>query len=225
MPGKNDFVPAVSGQRTTSGGKEPHSPRGWKSCAEFAMKSGLRLTGSTSVLTVPPAETYAEGPAMLISHVPCDTKVGNASEPMKKALSAVGFLFMVGALVALIFTDSLFSRAPIVIVVQIAAVFLMVWARVTFGRRSFHATADPTEGGLVTTGPYRFIRHPIYTAVCLFVVAGVLAHLSLITAGFFLVLLVGSVIRMLAEERLLRGRYPEYAQYAATTKRMVPFVF
>jgi protein-S-isoprenylcysteine O-methyltransferase Ste14 len=42
-------------------------------------------------------------------------------------------------------------------------------ARVTFGRRSFHAAANPTAGGLVTTGPYRLIRHPIYTAACLFV--------------------------------------------------------
>jgi protein-S-isoprenylcysteine O-methyltransferase Ste14 len=34
-------------------------------------------------------------------------------------------------------------------------------ARVTFGGRSFHVGANPTEGGLVTKGPYRFVRHPI----------------------------------------------------------------
>ena len=62
--------------------------------------------------------------------------------------------FMIGGLVALIATHSLLSSAPLVIAAQGAALALMVWARITFGLRSFHATADPTEGGLVTTlGP------------------------------------------------------------------------
>ena len=50
----------------------------------------------------------------------------------------------------------------------------MVAARITFGRRSFHAAANPTEGGLVTTGPYAYIRHPIYAAILYFVWAGAL---------------------------------------------------
>jgi hypothetical protein len=61
----------------------------------------------------------------------------------------------------------LFTAQPIAIALQLIAVALMVLARVTFGRRSFHAAANPTAGGLVTTGPYRIIRHPI-SAACLF---------------------------------------------------------
>ena len=99
---------------------------------------------------------------------------------MAKALSAVGYLAMAGGLVGLIFFRKLFSASPFVLAPQAAAVSLMLWARVTFGRRSFHAVANPTEGGLVTTGPYRFVRHPIYTAVCLFVLPGVVAHGSLV---------------------------------------------
>ena len=60
--------------------------------------------------------------------------------------------------------------------VQVAAVLLMVWARMTFGRRSFHAAANPTAGGLVTWGPYRYWRHPIYSAILLFLWSGVLSH-------------------------------------------------
>ena len=83
---------------------------------------------------------------------------------------------MVVAVLGLLTTGNLFSVSPLVIAAQVAAAALMVWARATFGIRSFHATADPTEGGLVTSGPYRIIRHPIYTAVCLFTCAGALAH-------------------------------------------------
>jgi protein-S-isoprenylcysteine O-methyltransferase Ste14 len=142
-----------------------------------------------------------------------------------KVLSILGYLLMIAGLLGLIALRSLFSPSPLVIAVQLAAVALMVWARWTFGRRSFHFAADPTTGGLVTSGPYHWVRHPIYTAVCTFAAAGALAHLSASAIACFLVILAGSVARMLTEERLLRQRYPEYSRYAARTKRMVPGLF
>ncbi len=144
---------------------------------------------------------------------------------MLKVLSVASYLVMVAALVGLVLTDSLFSLHPLVITAQLVALGLMVWARITFGRRSFHLSANATEGGLVKSGPYHFIRHPIYTAVCLFALAGVLAHPTLVGWLFAVLILVGSLIRMLAEEHLLAARYPEYREYAASTKRMVPYVF
>jgi protein-S-isoprenylcysteine O-methyltransferase Ste14 len=132
---------------------------------------------------------------------------------------------MVGALVALISMRLLFSSNLLAISVQVGAAVLMVWARVAFGRRSFHAAGNPTEGGLVTSGPYRHIRHPIYTAACLFGWAGVLAHLSVTSLICGLSLLAGAVARMLCEEKLVAASYPEYAAYAARTWRMIPWVF
>lgn len=144
---------------------------------------------------------------------------------MMKTLSIVGFALMVAAIVLLLLRHALFSYSPVSIAVQVAAVGLMLWARVTFGRRSFHAAADPTEGGLVTTGPYRFVRHPIYTAVVLFCWAGILAKPTVLTLGAGLLLLIGTTLRIFAEERLLHELYPEYRDYAATTKRMIPYIF
>lgn len=142
-----------------------------------------------------------------------------------KILSLLGYALMVAGLLGLLAMHWLFSDSPVVVAVQVLAVVLMVWARATFGRRSFHAAANPTEGGLVTSGPYRFIRHPIYTAVVLFSLAGVLAHPSLPAAGLELTVFLGALVRMLLEERLLRASYPEYAGYAARTSRMLPGIF
>lgn len=142
-----------------------------------------------------------------------------------RVISVLGYLLMAGGLVGLGATHALFSGAPAVIAFQGVAVALMVWARVTFGRRSFHAAANPTEGGLVTTGPYHFVRHPIYTAVVLFSLAGAAAHPSVAAGGLELLILLGALVRMLLEERLLRAAYPEYAGYAARTRRMLPGVF
>lgn len=103
---------------------------------------------------------------------------------MLKLLSILGLVVMIIALVALYRIGVLFTAQPIAIALQVIAVALLIWARMTFGVRSFHAAANPTAGGLVTTGPYHFIRHPIYTAACLFGWAAILVHLSLASVVF-----------------------------------------
>jgi len=144
---------------------------------------------------------------------------------MLDLISKLGFGIMVAGLAALAVTHSLFSPNPAVVGAQVAAFALMVWARVAFGLRSFHASATPTAGGLVTRGPYRVIRHPIYTAVCLFAVAGAIPHPSWRTALLVTVVLGGALMRMLAEERLVVIDYPDYVEYSRGTYRMVPFIF
>jgi protein-S-isoprenylcysteine O-methyltransferase Ste14 len=132
---------------------------------------------------------------------------------------------MVVGIIGLAKGNTLLAREPIGIAAQAAAVALMIWARVTFGRRSFHAAADPTAGGLVTAGPYAFFRHPIYTAVCLFSLAAALTYRTPAAFGWLALIFAGAIGRMLFEETLLRDRYPEYADYASRTARMVPYIF
>src|SRR5436190_12674734 len=144
---------------------------------------------------------------------------------MSKSLSIIGYIGMIGGLLGLLATRALFSSSPLVISLQVLAILLFLWARITFGRRSYHVGADPTEGGLVTGGPYRCIRHPIYAAFCLFTSAGMAAHWSW-SAGLCGGLVLGSaMLRIFCEESLVAARYPEYARYSVTTWRMVPYVY
>lgn len=141
-----------------------------------------------------------------------------------KYLSVAAFVIAVLALVGLAAKGWILGTGPVTIGLQALAILLMVWARITFGMRSFHAAANPTEGGLVTSGPYHYVRHPIYTSVLLFVWAGIAAHLSWQSATLGLVVTAGLWGRMLSEERLIVQKYPEYAEYARRTKRVLPGV-
>jgi protein-S-isoprenylcysteine O-methyltransferase Ste14 len=141
-----------------------------------------------------------------------------------KLVSIVGLIVMIAALIVLIEGRSLFAESLIPIGVQILALALMVWARVTFGGRSFHAAANPTEGGVVTSGPYRFVRHPIYAAALLFTWTGILSHFSLMNLLMGICASAGVGLRIAAEEKLLFERYPEYEEYANRTKRIIPFL-
>src|SRR3954454_830081 len=108
-----------------------------------------------------------------------------------KPTSLLGFGLMAAGIVLMLPRQQLFARGALGLVVQVLAVVLMVAARITFGSRSFHAAANPTEGGLITTGPYSLLRHPIYAAVLYFVWAAAIDHrlwagfagAALITAG------------------------------------------
>jgi protein-S-isoprenylcysteine O-methyltransferase Ste14 len=139
-------------------------------------------------------------------------------------VSLCGFGLLVIGVIALFMNHSLLADGYFSIGVQVIAVFLMLWARMTFGTRSFHAAANPTEGGLVTSGPYRLIRHPIYAAILYFMVAGAISHISILNIGLTIIAIVGVAMRVHAEEVLLVQRYPEYREYVARTKRFVPFI-
>ncbi len=141
-----------------------------------------------------------------------------------KQFSVLAFAGAVVCLVWLALKHALFGAGPVTISIQVAAALLMIWARLTFGLRSFHASANPTAGGLVTNGPYRFIRHPIYAAVLYFLWAGYAAHPAFINLPVALLASALLGVRMWAEERLLLGMYPEYAVYARRTRRALPFL-
>jgi protein-S-isoprenylcysteine O-methyltransferase Ste14 len=83
----------------------------------------------------------------------------------------------------------------------------------------------PQARGLVTRGPYRFVRHPLY-------LAGMIAELGimlqfiqpwavLITVSGFVL----QLIRLNFEERILAHCYPEYESYAANTARLLPGIY
>ena len=141
-----------------------------------------------------------------------------------RAQSVLAFALMVVGLVWLVVRHEIFARSWAGIVIQALAVLLMIAARLTFGRRSFHAAADPTAGGLVTTGPYRFWRHPIYSAILYFIWASAVDHHSASAISAATLVTIGAAVRMYAEETLLVTAYPDYATYSARTARVIPFV-
>ena len=141
-----------------------------------------------------------------------------------KSGSVAAFASMITGLAWMMARHEVIARSVPALAVQIAAAALMIAARLTFGSRSFHAAANPTAGGLVTTGPYRWLRHPIYAAILYFVWSAALDHRSWQAVASALIVTTGAAIRMVAEESLLAEKYPEYAAYRARTARVIPFV-
>ncbi len=101
---------------------------------------------------------------------------------------------------------------------------LAVWARVYLGRNWGMPMSVKDEPELVTSGPYRFIRHPIYTGIALAMVGTGVA-----VAFYWLILaaLIGAffVYSARVEERTLGAAFPlQYPPYREHTKMLIPFV-
>jgi protein-S-isoprenylcysteine O-methyltransferase Ste14 len=99
-----------------------------------------------------------------------------------------------------------------------------IWARVHIGRNWGTPMTQKDEPELVTSGPYRLVRHPIYTGI---LVAGVGTAIALSWLWLTPVGLAGVYFLYSAtvEERYLTERFPDtYPVYKRSTKMLVPFV-
>jgi protein-S-isoprenylcysteine O-methyltransferase Ste14 len=101
---------------------------------------------------------------------------------------------------------------------------LAVWARVHLGRNWGMPMTQRAEPELVTSGPYRFVRHPIYSGLLLALVGTALATDVL---GLLLAVLLGVYFYYSAsvEEKNLIATFPTaYPAYRTATKMLIPFV-
>ncbi len=111
------------------------------------------------------------------------------------------------------------------LIVCAAGVAFAIWARRTLGR---NWSGNPTikEGHeLVTRGPYRFVRHPIYTGMLLAAAGTALGHGQVLDLVLLLVALVVVWLKSRVEERLMLRQFPqEYASYRRRTNALIPFL-
>ena len=101
---------------------------------------------------------------------------------------------------------------------------LAVWARIYLGRNWGMPMTRKAEPELVTSGPYHFVRHPIYSGLLLAILGTALA-----TEVYWLIALpvMGAyfIYSATVEERLMTTAFPaDYPSYKKYTKMLVPFL-
>jgi protein-S-isoprenylcysteine O-methyltransferase Ste14 len=110
------------------------------------------------------------------------------------------------------------------VVLCAAGVTFAIWARVYLGRNWGMPMSLKENPELVTTGPYAFVRHPIYTGVLLAMLgcafgAGLWWLAIFVAAGMYF------IYSAVVEEKLMVQQFPnQYPDYKKRTKMLIPFV-
>ncbi|MGC2200437.1 MAG: isoprenylcysteine carboxylmethyltransferase family protein [Stellaceae bacterium] len=124
---------------------------------------------------------------------------------------------------------ALFPRLELSLAAGVASMLLIlcgtVLATIVLARlgRSFSVMAEARE--LVTSGVYRYVRHPLYLAEEIATIGSILQYLSGWTAAMLAVQIAFQLRRMHNEEVVLMEIFPEYAAYKQTTARIIPGIY
>ena len=109
----------------------------------------------------------------------------------------------------------------------LAIAVLLSWTGArALGRHLRFEAALRTDHKLVQTGPYRFIRHPIYASMlCLLTGTGVMIASPMLFAAALVIFLIGTEIRVRIEDRLLAEHFgPDCVAYRRRVRAYIPLV-
>lgn len=81
------------------------------------------------------------------------------------------------------------------------------------------------RSNLVTTGPYRWVRHPMYTSLLVIFIPFVIANYDLPRLCALLALVAALIAKLTHEEKQLRDAFADYEPYSRKTFRMIPWIY
>lgn len=195
-------------------------PQGWTYLGEV-----LALSAATTL------GLMASDPELLKARMSSPFK--RNQRPRDRAIMAVFFAVYIGWFVVIGLDHRfMWSGAPLLVqilgAVLIGAGMMLVWE--TFRANTFATTQVRVQAEraqtVVDSGPYRYIRHPMYAGMVLFVIGTALMLGSLWGLAATPVLFVLLGLRTLGEEQVLKQDLPGYADYMTRTPwRIVPGVW
>ncbi|MGD0729051.1 MAG: isoprenylcysteine carboxylmethyltransferase family protein [Candidatus Micrarchaeaceae archaeon] len=122
--------------------------------------------------------------------------------------------------------QSSFASHALGFLIEILGLCVAIWARITLGRNWSSRVTLKEKHELITKGPYKLVRHPIYTGM-LTMFLGAAIYLGMLAAFFGLLFFFLSFwIKLKQEEKLMLKHFTkEYVKYKKKTKALIPFIY
>lgn len=109
---------------------------------------------------------------------------------------------------------------------MIASFFLVTWSVLTMQKSKLKIFPEPSPDAiLVKEGPYKYIRHPMYTSVLLGCIGLILIDFNLIRLIVFSILFFDLLFKLEWEEKMLLQKFAGYQDYCKSTHKLIPLIF
>jgi protein-S-isoprenylcysteine O-methyltransferase Ste14 len=119
------------------------------------------------------------------------------------------------------------AKENYLIAIQIIGLIIGLWGVLAMKFTNFNIQPEVKKGAFfVQTGPYRYIRNPMYTGLILAYGSAIISHYSTLNLLVYLVLVTSLILKIYSEEKYLSQRFgQDYLSYKKTTKRLIPYIY
>jgi len=146
---------------------------------------------------------------------------------LKKPEHFTLYLVLLQVLLLLILGGAILVYTPIGVLIQVMGIFLAFWAFRQINPAHFKLRPEVNVNAtLIKTGPYKYVRHPLYASIFIIVIPGIIEQLSVFNTIVFLVLGALLIFKIELEEKFLSAHFNEqYEEYKKTTWKLIPKVY
>jgi protein-S-isoprenylcysteine O-methyltransferase Ste14 len=144
----------------------------------------------------------------------------------EKIFPGILVFLQLSSLIFILISGSVFAETPEGIFMEMTGIFLGLLAIYTMKPGNFNIRPIIKQNGiLITNGPYRIIRHPMYLAQIIAVIPLITEQFSYYRLFALCVLIIVLLIKINFEEKRLINHFSDYSEYMKTSKRLIPFIY
>ncbi|MCF8378136.1 MAG: hypothetical protein K9H49_01085 [Bacteroidales bacterium] len=110
--------------------------------------------------------------------------------------------------------------------IQIGGISIGIWSIITMSGSKLNIAPNVLKGSqLITKGPYKILRHPMYLSLLLYLLPMLYVNYSLLNLMLFSGFVVNLYLKVNLEENLLKEAFEEYPLYMQKTWRIIPYIY
>ncbi len=150
----------------------------------------------------------------------------NQSSLRHKVYKNLLVFFQFAGIAIIVLTGNLFAENAILLVIEILGILLAIWALASMKLSNLNVYPSiKKDAKMVKSGPYKIIRHPMYSSIIISVLPLVIDQFSLFRLIVYVVMLLDLIIKLNYEENLLKAHFENYVEYSKSTYRIMPFIY